>query len=1716
MYMQTKSVFQAFKSSATIALGGLFVLAAIVIPHLESAFATGQHGPAACEVSTQTIISDTSVEYINESNTLTPTVEAYDENIFWSFVDLSEDNAVWVWPTYNSDPNGETQTLKKEFTLNGDTPLSGTIQFAADNTYRFFVNGSLVQESSLPDNFTSLTEVDITSYLQAGTNVFTWEITNIGDDFNDPTVNPAGLLFVADITSQTCPTVTTCTTDVYSDTRHSTYNPTRAGAAAVATYAGNPSWTANVGNDDAIWIWSDEFVLQPRTGENQWFARTFVVTGDVTEASATVAADNGYEMYINGVLVGADPDSNDVDPYNFTLAGQDSYTDLDAYLNTGVNTISFKVHNRSSSSDDATVNPAGLLYSMTIHSETWNETCEPLGDFPPILTVIPETITVNVADGYDGTDIYLDGVFANDFEDGDITDNILVSGDTVDLNTNGTYEIDYSVTDSDNNSDTGERTVIVEGNLDYSVCVFEPQDNRTIVEFNNDRLLANQTLAKATGGTYSVNLPGGKYKISLQSYDGYANRVNVSQPKEQYALDLSITTGAGAIARTNPTDDLADNVASAYFAGVVTEGAMMPSGIADVTPVHAFYTGSGNPNSVEAVCAAFDKIEDNGPTNTKPVITVDPTTITVTVGTSVDILDGVTADDNEDGDITTDIVTGGDTVDINTVGTYTVTYDVQDSEGLSADQKTRTIEVEPVPYICSLEFVSEPGTTFADAINGTPVVAAWDDSSAWTADEVIDTATWVWKTEYSADSVNGETIEFFRTISIPGDIVSAQAEVGADNRYKLFVNGTQVSSDDIFASYYNFQAENVGVFDITDELSQGENALRFYVRQNSSSGFGPTTNPAGLIYRVAAQYESTAPCDTPINNAPVITVDPETITITVGDSVSVMNGVTADDVEDGDITGSITIAGDTVDNATVGTYVVTYNVTDSDGLSATEKTRTYNVVAEATNYPPVITVDPITVNLELGATTPDVLDGVTADDVEDGDITADLVAGGDTVDTTTAGTYVVTYDVTDSDGNDAVQKSRTYNVAETIPNTPPVITLRGDNPLVLNIGDTYIEPMADVDDAEDGDIDGNLVIGGDTVATDAPAIFYITYNAQDSEGLAATEKIRTVVVHPADQCFALAHVTIDEVKNWDNGDSTNTTYVGNDTDTYAQGAWFPIHWLDAALVDSYVEGYENVPGFVVERRDGSLRSGVYGSHGKTEANEPAGKEAINGMIEFYNATATDVSSDDSGNNKIEKGFDGIGVGQYNAGNDEISVAAFWLTVTTADDVFFTDYSLNCDIVTDNDPVITVDPEMVILTVGDTTPDVLDGVTADDVEDGDITADLVAGGDTVDTTTAGTYVVTYDVTDSDGNDAVQKSRTYEVRMPNGGGNLPPVITVNPETITVSIGTTVDILNGVTATDLEDGDVTTDLVTGGDTVDTNTLGTYTVTYDVQDSEGLDAVQKTRVYNVVNQNDLPECSDGINNDDNDDTLIDAADPDCHTDNDPNNPDSYDPNDDDEDGSINYGGPVTNNKPVIILDGDNPLQLVLGDTYTEPGAKANDVEDGNGLTVTDIDATDVDTTNLGTYSVYYNFKDSKGLAADQVVRTVVVGDVAGETTVPVYPNCTLRFNTWMNYGARGGEVADMQSFLNDHMDAGLVVDGIYGPKTAQAVGNFQEQYRSYVLNPWGLASATNYFYKTTRMMANYINGCDEGPQSLDHIGRTWQTASEYIGWIDQQNQAN
>ena len=96
--------------------------------------------------------------------------------------------------------------------------------------------------------------------------------------------------------------------------------------------------------------------------------------------------------------------------------------------------------------------------------------------------------------------------------------------------------------------------------------------------------------------------------------------------------------------------------------------------------------------------------------------------------------------------------------------------------------------------------------------------------------------------------------------------------------------------------------------------------------------------------------------------------------------------------------------------------------------------------------------------------------------------------------------------------------------------TPPVITLNGDAEVNLTQGDAFNDPGATASDNIDGDITGNIVVGGDTVDTNTVGTYIITYNVSDTAGNPATQVTRTVNV-AAPQSFDSGLLTNGDFEN---------------------------------------------------------------------------------------------------------------------------------------------------------------------------------------------------------------------------------------------------------------------------------------------------------------------------------------------------------------------------------------------------------------------------------------------------------------------------------------------------------------------------------------------------------------------------------------------------------
>ena len=76
----------------------------------------------------------------------------------------------------------------------------------------------------------------------------------------------------------------------------------------------------------------------------------------------------------------------------------------------------------------------------------------------------------------------------------------------------------------------------------------------------------------------------------------------------------------------------------------------------------------------------------------------------------------------------------------------------------------------------------------------------------------------------------------------------------------------------------------------------------------------------------------------------------------------------------------------------------------------------------------------------------------------------------------------------------------------------------------------------------------------------------------------------------------------------------------------------------------------------------------------------------------------------------------------------------------------------------------------------------------------------------------------------------------------------------------------------------------------------------------------------------------------------------------------------------------------PVITLNGDTSVTIILGDEYLEAGAVAGDETDGDITSEIIIAGDNVNTNAPGSYTVTYDISDAAGNAAIQLKRTVTV----------------------------------------------------------------------------------------------------------------------------------
>ncbi|MEH8118903.1 DUF5011 domain-containing protein [Aeromonas allosaccharophila] len=255
---------------------------------------------------------------------------------------------------------------------------------------------------------------------------------------------------------------------------------------------------------------------------------------------------------------------------------------------------------------------------------------------------------------------------------------------------------------------------------------------------------------------------------------------------------------------------------------------------------------------------------------------------------------------------------------------------------------------------------------------------------------------------YIADSLINGTRGYYK---IPHDKLVFGIPTNIDAAATGYVKNPQ----DLFDAFNKLKNQGQplrGVMTWSINWDMGRNAAGQSYNESFIKSYGPFIH----------DQEITPPID---NGKPVFSGVSDT-RIKQGTAFDPMAGVTANDKEDGDLTGQILVEG-SVDSQRIGLYPLTYKVSDRDN-NVTEQVRSVEVYSMKPVFSGVTDT-----TLELG-TAFDPTTGVSAHDEEDGDLTAQIKVSG-SVDSNKVGRYTLTYQVSDSAGQ-LVTQQRNVTVKE--------------------------------------------------------------------------------------------------------------------------------------------------------------------------------------------------------------------------------------------------------------------------------------------------------------------------------------------------------------------------------------------------------------------------------------------------------------------------------------------------------------------------------------------------------------------------------------------------------------------------------------------------------------------------------------------------------------
>lgn len=729
----------------------------------------------------------------------------------------------------------------------------------------------------------------------------------------------------------------------------------------------------------------------------------------------------------------------------------------------------------------------------------------------------------------------LEGVTAIDHIDGDMTDQIILSVNDTTILGLGAHSMTFSVSDTKGNTKTSNHTLYV-----YEHVYDKP--DQPVIQSN---IGAEIVLEPVTHAQYRYN--GNSWRDSnvfsnLREGVAYTFEIKMdSQPYERKYLNNISETTTFTIANEKPVITLKGEnlIKLGELELFVDPGVEVTDNVDPYVSLKRIYTKDGEtvdginydiPGEYVIIYRGIDDagneaevtrtviIEDTG----KPVIHLNGDEIIKVAVGQVYAEQGATVTDFYDDDLT--VIIGGDAVNTNVIGTYWVTYNAQDTSGNMADEVARKVEVydsiaptvtlngDERVYLNTGEAYEELGASVTDNYDTNLQVVIGGD--------IVDAnIPGLYTIIYTAEDSSGNESVLKREVVVKDTI---KPVIKLKEEKVLTIEAGNYLDEEGFSSDYSAELrENAEVTDnhSSTVLEIGLGDINFSL-------------PGEYFIKYNAKDMAENAADEVTSKVMVVDTTKPVIESKLGDAQLYLNCdgeepdwkayFTASDVVDGSIEITDSMISEDVDlSIPSDAYRVKVTVVDKAG---NEQILIMQITVKDTTAPHIELVGDA--KFYMAHDTKYIEPGVKTWDNVDGEIET-IIEGGQDNNILTCSRYygyyitkeyLIKYTAVDQSGNQSSTIERTIVVE--YDESDPSITLNGDEEIILEIGETYIEKGAVVTD----DVYKNLqvVIGGDTVDTSQEGRYIVTYDAVDGTGKQAETVYRTIHVTQSDhKCIVI-------------------------------------------------------------------------------------------------------------------------------------------------------------------------------------------------------------------------------------------------------------------------------------------------------------------------------------------------------------------------------------------------------------------------------------------------------------------------------------------------------------------------------------------------------------------------------------------------------------------